>query len=172
MESFEWFHIISTTRSTIEEATALTTSLDELNSKSHELIEKLSQIEANMMKRFEWASSTNISLKETQSHFEIVSRRNQSTLACENELYEVLASLCQGWLSFEKWRVRPVDEQKAEFERLLRLISESNVLDTNEEVSSTRQLSEVELNLVEFHKFKDKTQLNTIIIQVKFKQFF
>jgi hypothetical protein len=78
-----------------------------------------------------------------------------------------VASLCQGWLSFEKWRVRPVDEQKAEFERLLRLISESNVLDTNEEVSSTRQLSEVELNLVEFHKFKDKTQLNTIIIQVR-----
>lgn len=163
MESLEWFHVWPSAKPTVEEAKALATSLDELNVKCLETVERVRQTETSILKRLEWASSTNVGLKDTRDRFEHASRRNRDD-DDEARLFGELVALTRAWSSFEEWRVAAAAADD-EFETLLRLVDESPVMDAVES-DSRHQLSDVELNLVQFHKFNDKTQLNTGIIQV------
>jgi len=167
MESLEWFHVWPSAKPTVEEAKALATSLDELNVKCLETVERVHQTETSILKRLEWASSTNVGLKDTRDRFELGSRRDRSAAGDETRLFGELVALTRAWSSFEEWRVATgaAVANDDEFEALLRLVDESPALDADSD--SRQQLSDVELNLVQFHKFKDKTQLNTGIIQVE-----
>lgn len=156
-------HVPAIIKPILDESDALIASLSLLNSKGSDLIEKLAQFEANISKRIEWASSTNPSLKEVLRQLELRSKKNQAILSIDRQLFGELQSLANGWLNFEHLRVKPLDCEK-QFEALLKQIESAQVL--NDENNSDRQLSDVELNLIEFHEFKDKKQLNTAIIQV------
>lgn len=150
----------------VDEATALVSNLKQLNTKSNELSEKLSQAETSILKRLEWASTTNLSLRETQNQFETGSKRNQSSILGDNCLFDELIKLVEGWSSFEQLRVKANEFCEKEFESVLKLIDENDVIE-NESGSSSRYLSEFERNLIEFNKFNEKTQLNPTIVQVR-----
>lgn len=171
MESFEWFFVPSTfAKPILDEASTVLNTLKQLNSKSAELTERLSQSEANILKRLEWASSTNLSLREVQSQFEQGCRYNQSTVSTDNRAFGELTRLASGWMSFEQMRLKAI-ECENDFEAVLLLVDQCEVMETESSSSGVHQLSEVELNLIEFHKFKDKTQLNTGIIQVTHQKY-
>ena len=164
LASFEWFYMSSTNRPLVDESNALAANLTQLNLKSAELAEKLANFEANIIKRLEWAASTNVSLRDVQINFESGARQNQSAVSADNNVFSELVDLVNGWTSFEKLRVKS-SECEREFEAMLRLIEETEAVESESNVN--RQLSEVELNLIQFHKFKEKNQLNTGIIKVK-----
>lgn len=137
-------------------------------SKKLEILKKnlseINQNEANILRRLEWSSSSNPGLAELCKKFKEMILFNENSFTKRINYLEKMIENINIWINFEQIRnpkSRLSSELKNDFEKILKLIEDNEILDR----SSIPPITEAELNLINFKSFKDQKPLNSTILQ-------
>ena len=150
----------------------LSSKIQSNNEEFTNLIENLNNSELPILKRLEWASGSNPNLQETIKNFENqrLSRNNYYTI--ENKLSERLGSIIESWSTMEQLRSTkssPYESILRSFESVLSRIDEEGFLNDKQ---CSPNVTEVEISLMNFEDFAEKTQLTNPIIQDYYRLLF
>ncbi len=181
LRAFEWFHdeifsginALSGTKTSrqlrLSNLEDLLAKLDFTNSTLSSLSEKLNTCEqVNIIKRLEWASSSNPSLTEAIKSLESMRKTRNSFFEVENKVYDELKTLIESWTNFENMQTKSsilYSELIGSFENVVSTVESLSMLDE----TSMPKITDVELTLIGFQSFKEKKTLTNPIIQEYYK---
>lgn len=144
---------------------------DDLSKKLDQIkkyLSEMSQNDANIMRRLDWSSISNPNLNEMSKKFKEMLQLNEINFTKDLNEIDTLVDNLNMWLNFEQLRSpksKLLFELKKDFQSILKLIEEKEILDT----SKIPNISEAELNLVNFKSFKDQKPLNSSLLQEYYK---
>lgn len=174
LKTYQWFHEpvlsskqagLSSRQLTLNELELVIVKITTLSASIQSIRDKLDSCETgSVIKRLEWALASSPSLQEPIRVFESVRKSRNAFLDHEQHLYNKLSELMSGWLNFEQLRTEDSNMYQESIESFNTILE---TVDSLKLADATRipQISDVELNLVQFRDFKDHRPLTSSAIQ-------
>ncbi|CAF0784356.1 unnamed protein product [Brachionus calyciflorus] len=184
IDSIEWYYdpyLVESYSDSLQTKTFREKTLEKLKITMDDLDKKIenfkkianefSNNETNISKRLEWSSNSNPNLIEITNQFNQVVETNDLNFKKEITQVDKISHCLKMWFNFEHMRnfkSTQLSQIKLNFENLIKLIEQKGILDREK----MPNISEVELNLINFKSFKDRKPLNSSILQEYYKLFY